>query len=79
LRIIRSTKKDVTILKGLNGSIEPGRLTLLLGPPSSGKTTLLKALSGKLRKGGDLKVIPPTLLSYCLYHGHNWKKITCVW
>jgi ABC-type multidrug transport system ATPase subunit len=29
-------------------------MTLLLGPPSSGKTTLLLALAGKLRK--DLKV-----------------------
>lgn len=56
LRLIRSSKQDVTVLKGLSGTIKPGRLTLLLGPPSSGKTTLLKALSGKLRKGGDLKV-----------------------
>jgi len=30
------------------------RMTLLLGPPSSGKTTLLLALAGKL--GKDLKV-----------------------
>ena len=27
-------------------------MTLLLGPPSSGKSTLLKALSGRLHKGG---------------------------
>ncbi len=50
-----STKKQISILSGLSGSIKPGRLTLLLGPPSSGKTTLLKALSGKL-KGASLKV-----------------------
>jgi MoxR-like ATPase len=31
------------------------RLTLLLGPPSSGKTTLLLALAGKLDP--DLKVV----------------------
>lgn len=31
------------------------RMTLLLGPPSSGKTTLLLALAGELDK--DLKVI----------------------
>ena len=50
-----STKKRFDILNGLSGTIRPGRLTLLLGPPSSGKTTLLKALSGKLR-GTGLKV-----------------------
>lgn len=55
LRIMRSTKKRFNILSGLSGTIRPGRLTLLLGPPSSGKTTLLKALSGKLR-GSGLKV-----------------------
>ena len=52
---MRSTKKKISILKGLTGTIKPGRLTLLLGPPASGKTTLLKALSGKLRKD-DLDV-----------------------
>ncbi|EIE26053.1 ATP-binding cassette transporter [Coccomyxa subellipsoidea C-169] len=55
LRLMRSTKKNISILKGLTGTIKPGRLTLLLGPPASGKTTLLKALSGKLRKD-DLDV-----------------------
>lgn len=48
---MRDTTTRITILKGLSSTIKPGRLTLLLGPPSSGKTTLLKALSGKLRKG----------------------------
>ena len=55
LHIMRSSKKRINILSGLSGTIKPGRLTLLLGPPSSGKTTLLKALAGKLR-GTGLKV-----------------------
>jgi len=38
----------MTILKDVSGIIKPRRMTLLLGPPSSGKTTLLLALSGKL-------------------------------
>ena len=52
-----STKRRITILHPMSGVLKPGRLTLLLGPPSSGKTTLLKALSGKLpsQQGGDLQ------------------------
>ncbi|KAF3677235.1 Pleiotropic drug resistance protein 3 [Capsicum annuum] len=42
------TKRQITILKDLSGMIKPSRMTLLLGPPSSGKTTLLLALAGKL-------------------------------
>jgi ABC-type multidrug transport system ATPase subunit len=38
----------MTILKDVSGIVKPCRMTLLLGPPSSGKTTLLLALSGKL-------------------------------
>ncbi|CAE5962645.1 unnamed protein product [Arabidopsis arenosa] len=41
-------KAQLTILKDISGVIKPGRMTLLLGPPSSGKTTLLLALAGKL-------------------------------
>ncbi|CAI9772324.1 unnamed protein product [Fraxinus pennsylvanica] len=35
-------------LKNASGIIKPCRMTLLLGPPSSGKTTLMLALAGKL-------------------------------
>jgi len=48
LHILSGKKKHVTILKDVSGVIKPRRMTLLLGPPSSGKTTLLLALSGKL-------------------------------
>ncbi|KAF1002269.1 hypothetical protein AG4045_002333 [Apium graveolens] len=41
-------KTRLTILKDASGIIKPSRMTLLLGPPSSGKTTLLLALAGKL-------------------------------
>lgn len=48
LHVIPSRKKPFTILKDVSGVIKPCRMTLLLGPPSSGKTTLLLALAGKL-------------------------------
>ncbi|PIA42747.1 hypothetical protein AQUCO_02000299v1 [Aquilegia coerulea] len=46
---IRLTKRrKLTIIKDVSGIIKPSRMALLLGPPSSGKTTLLLALAGKL-------------------------------
>lgn len=48
LRLLRSSKRELVILDNVSGVIPPRRLTLLLGPPSAGKTTLLKALAGKL-------------------------------
>ncbi|KAL2332416.1 hypothetical protein Fmac_019997 [Flemingia macrophylla] len=64
LHILPSKKKRVTILKDVSGIIKPRRMTLLLGPPSSGKTTLLLALSGKLDK--SLKVS-----GRVTYNGHG--------
>ncbi|KAG8363960.1 hypothetical protein BUALT_Bualt19G0076700 [Buddleja alternifolia] len=49
-----SQEAHVDIIKDVSGVIKPGRITLLLGPPGCGKTTLLKALSGNLDK--SLKV-----------------------
>ncbi|KAK3416804.1 hypothetical protein EUGRSUZ_H02564 [Eucalyptus grandis] len=48
LHVLPRRKKHLTILQDVSGIIKPGRMTLLLGPPSSGKTTLLLALAGKL-------------------------------
>ncbi|CAN6684641.1 unnamed protein product [Malus baccata var. baccata] len=48
LHILPSKKKHVSILKDVSGIIKPCRMALLLGPPSSGKTTLLLALAGQL-------------------------------
>ncbi|KAL4352228.1 hypothetical protein GQ457_06G011560 [Hibiscus cannabinus] len=46
IRLSKTTQ--FSILKDISGIIKPSRMTLLLGPPSSGKTTLLLALAGKL-------------------------------
>ncbi|KAJ0007315.1 hypothetical protein Pint_29985 [Pistacia integerrima] len=46
--ILKTRKKHLQILQDVSGIIRPGRMTLLLGPPASGKTTLLLALAGML-------------------------------
>ncbi|WZZ57647.1 hypothetical protein YC2023_057754 [Brassica napus] len=48
LHLLPNRKKKFTILNDVSGIVKPGRMALLLGPPSSGKTTLLLALAGKL-------------------------------
>ncbi|KAL8123013.1 hypothetical protein AgCh_011114 [Apium graveolens] len=48
LQLLPNRRKQLTILEDVSGVIKPCRMTLLLGPPSSGKTTLLLALAGKL-------------------------------
>ena len=48
LRIVGRHRRKLHILRGLSGELLPGRMALLLGPPSSGKSTLLKALGGRL-------------------------------
>lgn len=38
--------RDATILKGISCSLEPGRITLLIGKSGAGKTTLLRSMAG---------------------------------
>ncbi|KAJ7542553.1 hypothetical protein O6H91_09G000200 [Diphasiastrum complanatum] len=64
LGINLAKQMKLQILKNIKGIIRPGRMTLLLGPPSSGKTTLLLALAGKLDPG--LKVY-----GRVMYNGHE--------
>ncbi|WVZ66097.1 hypothetical protein U9M48_015371 [Paspalum notatum var. saurae] len=62
-----SNKKRLEILKDVSGIIKPSRMTLLLGPPSSGKSTLMRALTGKPAK--NLKVSGK--ITYC---GHEFSE-----
>ncbi|KAK2973178.1 hypothetical protein RJ640_009808 [Escallonia rubra] len=45
---LKSKEAKISIINDVSGIIKPGRMTLLLGPPGCGKTSLLKALSGNL-------------------------------
>ncbi|KHN07106.1 Pleiotropic drug resistance protein 1 [Glycine soja] len=67
LHLIPSRKKPFTVLDDVSGIIKPKRMTLLLGPPSSGKTTLLLALAGRLSK--DLK-----FSGRVSYNGHGMEE-----
>ncbi|KAK2994426.1 hypothetical protein RJ640_009653 [Escallonia rubra] len=62
-----SKKRIIKILKDVSGIIKPSRLTLLLGPPGSGKTTFLQALSAS--SDDNLKINGK--ITYC---GHEFKE-----
>ncbi|XAR64951.1 Iron-chelate-transporting ATPase [Bertholletia excelsa] len=64
IKLLPSKKKVVKILQDVTGIVKPSRMTLLLGPPASGKTTLLQALAGKMQK--DLRATGN--ITYC---GHQ--------
>uniref|UniRef100_A0A3Q7GZ29 ABC transporter domain-containing protein n=1 Tax=Solanum lycopersicum TaxID=4081 RepID=A0A3Q7GZ29_SOLLC len=67
LRIFPSRRKKLSILNNISGFLRPSRLTLLLGPPSSGKTTLLLALAGRLDKNLMIS-------GRVTYNGHDLKE-----
>nr|QVT92343.1 ABC transporter [Salvia miltiorrhiza] len=66
-RIISTRKRPFAILNEVTGILKPGRMTLLLGPPSSGKTTLLLTLAGMPHP--DNKVS-----GHVTYNGHGMKE-----
>ncbi|KAL8501204.1 hypothetical protein ACS0TY_020672 [Phlomoides rotata] len=63
-----SKKKAVKILQNITGFVRPSRMTLLLGPPGSGKTTFLKALAGK--PDDDMRVSGK--ITYCGHELHEF-------
>ncbi|KAH7512125.1 hypothetical protein FEM48_Zijuj12G0057400 [Ziziphus jujuba var. spinosa] len=64
IKLAPTKKRKIQILKDVSGIVRPSRMTLLLGPPGAGKTSLLLALAGKL--DDDVKVTGK--VTYC---GHE--------
>ncbi|KAF8401251.1 hypothetical protein HHK36_012183 [Tetracentron sinense] len=46
----RKNSTQLQILNGVDGYVMPGSMTLLLGPPGSGKSSLLEILAGRVEK-----------------------------
>ncbi|MFB8401765.1 ABC transporter ATP-binding protein [Streptomyces sp. NPDC055912] len=55
---LTTVRGDRTVLRGLDFTVHPGRITGLLGPSGCGKTTLMRAIVGTQAKvGGTLQVL----------------------
>ncbi|KAF3455333.1 hypothetical protein FNV43_RR05781 [Rhamnella rubrinervis] len=67
LGLTSSKLRVIKILRDVSGIIKPSRMTLLLGPPGSGKTALLRELAGKSEK--NLRITGK--VTYC---GHEFKE-----
>ncbi|CAN0926263.1 ABC transporter G family member 34 [Linum grandiflorum] len=67
IRLAPSKKRKIQILQDVSGIVRPSRMTLLLGPPGAGKTTMLRAIAGKL--DSDLK--SSGKITYC---GHEFNE-----
>ena len=46
LKVYRGAAEEVQAVRGIDLTLEPGRLTAVLGPSGSGKSTLLRILAG---------------------------------
>lgn len=46
--LVSSRKRKVQILNGVDGVLEAGEMLVVLGPPGSGCTTLLKTIAGEM-------------------------------
>lgn len=55
---------EIPVLKGVSGSIAPGKLTFLLGENGSGKTTLLKCLLRLLPYQGEVLIDEKNIQDY---------------
>lgn len=52
----QARKTKLALLAPCSGILRPGKLTLVLGPPGSGRTTFLRALTGRAQSQKDIGV-----------------------
>ncbi|KAK0583718.1 hypothetical protein LWI29_001978 [Acer saccharum] len=88
VHLIPHNKRKIQILNDVSGVVRPSRMTLLLGPPASGKTTLMLALAGKLsddlRTSGKVtycgheltEFIPQRTCAYISQHDLHYGEMT---
>jgi ABC-type multidrug transport system ATPase subunit/ABC-type multidrug transport system permease subunit len=69
--ISRSHVEEMALLKDVTGYIMPGTLTLIMGPPGCGKSTLIRLLAGRLTGPGT------ALDGSITYNGRNVRDIRC--
>ncbi|KAF2177348.1 hypothetical protein K469DRAFT_755155 [Zopfia rhizophila CBS 207.26] len=58
-------KEKEPILRGINLTIPPGRLTIIIGPVGCGKSTLLKSLLGEVPVAKGAVTVPDFSIAYC--------------
>ncbi|VAH26983.1 unnamed protein product [Triticum turgidum subsp. durum] len=88
LHLTPNRKQKIPILHNVSGIIKPHRMTLLLGPPGAGKTSLLLALAGtlpsSLKMSGDLtynghtmdEFVPRRSAAYVSQHDLHMAELT---
>lgn len=62
------------VLDSVSGVLKPGRLTLLLGHPGSGRSMLLRALAGQLRHDTSVKVRSLASSAPCCDPPRRWRR-----
>ena len=63
--LLKNSKHRFVILDNISGTIKPGRMTLLLGPPGAGKSTLLKTLANKMGIEGCKVIFMCPSVNFC--------------
>ena len=71
IKNIEKSFDKLPVLKGINISIERGKIVAILGPNGSGKTTLIKCILGLvIPDKGEIEVKGKSIFNDCSYRKH---------